>query len=170
MEPGSLVLAITPPGLALLVEAASPLNERFFRNSVSRDLTRAGHANSGELLEVMTKSNRAAAELAGLAPTFVSCFATSFSVISELKQGGLWWILGYATIFVVFLLIVVKLIHGKTLFELDDEAALSLRLNSGTRKWTAVDLSSRAVYAANILLIVLTFAVFFATRHSSAPA
>ncbi|MEX3930063.1 hypothetical protein AB4Y36_39755 [Paraburkholderia sp. BR10936] len=170
MESANFVLAITPPGLALLVEAASPLNERFFRNSVARDLTRTGHANSEALLDVMVKSNKASAELAGLAPTFVSCFATSFSVVNELRQGGLWWILGYATIFVAFLLVIIKLVHGKTLFELDDEAAVSWRMKSGTRKRTAVDLSSYAVYAANILLILLTVAVFYATRNSSAPA
>lgn len=179
MDTPTFVLAVGPPVMAILVEWLTPINDEYVRSSVERDLARLDNGCPDSITKMsewsfvvtkMVKSNAAAAEISGLAPTIISCLTSGFAVAHELPNP--YWMFGiYFGLFILLALVVLRTLVGKTFFMMNDTAAFALPPSERrrARSLTAVQFSKYAIYFANSAVILAAFGVYLATSGKNAP-
>jgi len=177
MDTGSaLGLAIIPPFVAIFFEAVNPLRHRYVDSSVERDLAKfrnTGTSAAGvpafttldgttynELVQRVGVSTKAAIEVAMLALTVVSVITNGFAVISGLKEAD-WPAIAivYVVFFIAVVLIIWRLLAGHTLYEIDENAALTLRFRGRSRSFSRSEIITFIIYLLNGLLIIFAFVV-----------
>lgn len=180
LETSTLALAIIPPIVAICVERFNPITDTYVRSSVERDFSRFDDTSKGAaqssadrllLIDIMVKSNMAAAEISGLAPTIVTSITSCFAVVHELRE-PFWALVLYAVFFVILIILVARNLGGKTLFQMDNLAALSFRhpITKKRLAFTSVRVTSWTIYGANLALILAAVLVFALTRHESSAS
>lgn len=172
-------LAVIPPILAITVENFNPINGRVVRANADRDLRDRFQALDPDdreiVLETLEKSGEAIGEIAGLAPTLISCVASGFAVLHEMAS-PFWPAVIYVLTFIVIALYILSMLSGLTYAQIGGlNAAIPLPWGDLDLRWKRTAVVSFTIYVANALLIVLAVCAF-AGKHeapageSSAPA
>jgi threonine/homoserine/homoserine lactone efflux protein len=163
MELKDLVLTVIPAGLAILMEACNPLNDRYFEKQadeiVRAQLGAATQPEAAQAIKSMPVLLRecagAAASLSGLAPTIVSFFVSAAAVFVSVRH-PYWWMLGLLVMLIVVGAIALRIVAQRSLFELSTlpfNAPLINRLRPTT-------LFSFLIYISNAVLIILAALIY----------
>jgi hypothetical protein len=160
VDAATLGLAIIPPSVALLLEFINPIRHHFLDSSVQRDLEPFRDAHHDTLVTTVTKATRAAVGISMLALTLVSTITSGFAIIHEFKA-PFWPAIFYVIIFIGILLLILRLLAGHTLFEIDDAAAVAVNHWKIHFALSRSRIVSFTIYILNLLLIIFGLIVFY---------
>lgn len=169
MQKSTLALALLPPFMALLIEAANPMSDA--RIEADCDANLPDGLQNTEFFEDTKSAMRvitsAAVEVSGLSPTFAASITSGFAVIHELDK-PFWPAICYIMIFASVIVFILWVLSGATLFEIGNDnisihfswGLVLKRMESDKGRVTRQDVIRRIIYLSNLFLIVVTGAIF----------
>ncbi|MBO6527962.1 hypothetical protein [Erythrobacter sp.] len=120
MSTENFIFAVMAPALALALHIFSPLTSRFLQVQAERIALSelGGDSQVKASVTIMLKETMAGASaLASLAPTLVSFVISGFAIFISVSE-PFWWVVSLAIGLVLLAILVVWMISGRSIFEL----------------------------------------------------